>query len=352
LALPERSELDAALLLGGWPAVWRMARGRLLRLGMMALAAVATLVVCEPEVPALLGVSTFAEEFLSQIALAPSGADAAALGWPLMALALLCTASLACCAPLRTGAHVGLQTGWWNSCARMPPWVTMLAMAWSSTPLLLLAWGCWRASGRWPAHASSAVLGSLWLAALSSILACVWGWLLSESAARAGAWAGRTLSGVLLLGMWWPSVLTGIALASIPSLDALHSHAPLVLAHTLRALPFATWILLALRQARPPAALEQLALVVPVTVAAWRHIHWPATRPGLIAALALCVGLSLAELTTTVLTVPPGMETVILRLYNLLHYGDQRGVALLALVQATALAALMWSLHLKKRITC
>ena len=79
-----------------------------------------------------------------------------------------------------------------------------------------------------------------------------------------------------------------------------------------------------------------------------RHVHLPAARPGLIAAFMLCAGLSLAELTATVLTVPPGMETVILRLYNLLHYGDQRGVMMLALVQglsvALCTAAAMWIL--------
>jgi len=46
----------------------------------------------------------------------------------------------------------------------------------------------------------------------------------------------------------------------------------------------------------------------------------------------------MAELTATVLTVPPGMETAILRLYNLLHYGDQRGVMMLAVAQGLAVA--------------
>jgi iron(III) transport system permease protein len=58
----------------------------------------------------------------------------------------------------------------------------------------------------------------------------------------------------------------------------------------------------------------------------------------LLSAFVLCAGLSLAELTATVLTVPPGMETVILRLYNLMHYGDQRGVMMLALVQGLTVA--------------
>jgi ABC-type spermidine/putrescine transport system permease subunit II len=81
-------------------------------------------------------------------------------------------------------------------------------------------------------------------------------------------------------------------------------------------------------------------------------------RPGLLAAFILCVGLSMAELTITVLTVPAGMETVILRLYNLLHYGDQRGVMMLALAQGLSVAALaaaglgvLWSLAGASRAT-
>ncbi len=357
LATPERSELEAALLLGGPGAAWRVARGRLLRLAAMALAVVATLVLCEPELPALLGVNVYAQEFLSQVALEPSSSASVALGWPLMASALLCAALLALAPQVRAGVHSVTRSGWLGGIVqagtRLRWYTASWALAWASAPLLLLAFGCWSASGRWPAHAGMAVFNSLWVAAASATLACAWGWCLSESAVRAGAWASRALNGALLLGMLWPSVLTGIALAGSTWPDALSPSAPLVLAHTLRALPFATWIFLALRHARAPAALEQLALLGPPTAAAWWHIHGPATLPGLRLAFALSVGLSLAELTTTVLTVPPGMETVILRLYNLLHYGDQQAVAMLALVQATSVAGLMMlALGWHRKSTC
>ncbi len=156
------------------------------------------------------------------------------------------------------------------------------------------------------------------------------------------------LNALLWMMMLWPSALTGIALAGWGAPDWAGAAAPLVLAHALRVLPFAAWVLLAMRDAQPRGPGEQLQMLAARRWAAVRHVHLPAARPGLVAAFMLCIGLSLAELTATVLTVPPGMETVILRLYNLLHYGDQRGVMMLALVQGLAVAlgvaAALWML--------
>src|SRR5262249_28334739 len=115
----------------------------------------------------------------------------------------------------------------------------------------------------------------------------------------------------------------------------------LLTTHFLRILPFTAWLMLAMREAEPPAPREQLAVLGASAWGALRWVHGPAAWPALAAAFLLGIGLSLAELTATVLTVPPGMETVILRLYNLLHYGDQRGVMTLALVQGLAIAGLV-----------
>ena len=159
------------------------------------------------------------------------------------------------------------------------------------------------------------------------------------------------LNALLWVMMLWPSALTGIALAGWAAPDWAGAATPLVLAHAVRVLPFAAWVLLALRDAQPRAPDEQLRALGAFGWPAMRHVHLPAAGPGLAAAFVLCAGLSLAELTATVLTVPPGMETVILRLYNLLHYGDQRGVMMLALVQGLtvaggiALALAAWGGH-------
>lgn len=341
LATLERAELETALCTGGARALWAVARRRLLRLAGMSIAAVAALVFCESEVPPLLGVHVYAEEFLSQVALEPSAGVAAALGWPLMAAAIGCAALLAGLPRLRPTAAGTVSTGWIGRWSAPPRWLASglpaVAMALAATPLVLLAWGCVHATGRWPAHAGAALVSSLWVAGLSALLACAWAWPLSAVAARAGGSAA--LNAVLWVTMLWPSALTGIALAGWAVPEGWPDATPLVLAHVLRVLPFAAWVLLAMRDVQPRAPAEQLrAMGVAGWPALWR-VHLPAAWPGLAAAFALCAGLSLAELTATVLTVPPGMETVVLRLYNLLHYGDQRGVLTLALLQGATVGA-------------
>jgi ABC-type Fe3+ transport system permease subunit len=337
LATLERAELETALCTGGGAALWAVARGRLLRLAGMSVAAVGALVFCESELPPLLGVHVYAEEFLSQVALEPSVSVAAALGWPLMAVALGCAALMAGVPRLRATAAGAVSLGWIGQWAHPPALLRALlpplALAVAALPLLLLAWGSVQATGRWPAHAGAALVNSLWVAALAALVACLWGWALANWATQAGGWAVPALNALLWVMMLWPSALTGIALAGWSAPDWAGAATPLVLAHAMRVLPFAAWVLLALRDAQPPGPAEQLRMLGARSWPTLRHVHLPAAWPGLIAAFMLCAGLSLAELTATVLTVPPGMETVILRLYNLLHYGDQRGVMMLALVQ-------------------
>lgn len=342
LATLERAELETALSTGGGTALWAVARRRLLRLGGMSVAAVGALVFCESELPPLLGVHVYAEEFLSQVALEPSASVAAALGWPLMAVALACAVLMAGLPRLRATAAGAVSLGWigqWaHASVSLRAVLPRLALLLAGLPLLLLAWGSVQATGRWPAHAGAALFNSVWVAALSALLACLWGWALASWAVRAGGWAVPALNTLLWVMMLWPSALTGIALAGWGAPDWAPAAMPLVLAHVLRVLPFAAWVLLALRDAQPRSPGEQVQVLGAHSWTALRHVHLPAARPALLGAFALCMGLSLAELTATVLTVPPGIETVILRLYNLLHYGDQRGVMMLALVQGLSVS--------------
>ena len=350
----DRAELEAALFTGGAPALWAVAKGRLLRLAGMSLAAVGALTFSETELPPLLGVHIYAQEFMSLVALEASPGAAAAQGWPLMAVALACGGLLAGLPRLRAGSGSGQATGWlaaWvfaPALLRCVAWPLALTMA--VLPLALLAVGTWQATGRWQAvpwpMLQQTLLNTLWVATAASAAACLWSWALAAWAVRAGRSATTALHLLLPTLMLWPSSLTGLAVLALassafsPVLDLFDATA-LVTAHVLRILPFTAWLMLAMREAEPLAPREQLAVLGASTWGALRHVHAPAALPRLAAAFLLGMGLSLAELTATVLTVPPGMETVILRLYNLLHYGDQRGVMTLALLQGLAVAMLV-----------
>ncbi len=350
----DRAELEAALFNGGARGVWIVARGRLARLACMSLAAVGALVFSETELPPLLGVYIYAQEFMSLVALEASPGAAAAQGWPMMLVALACGAVLAGLPRMRAASGSGQATGWLGAwvfppkALRHAAWPLALGVA--VLPLSLLAVGTWQATGRWQAvpwpMMRQTMLNTLWVAAASSALAGLWSWALASWAVRAGRGAASALHVLLPTLMLWPSSLTALAVLALsssafsPVLDIADA-APLVTAHFLRILPFTAWLLLAMREAEATAPREQLAVSGASIWGALRHVHAPAALPRLAAAFLLGVGLSLAELTATVLTVPPGMETVILRLYNLLHYGDQRGVMSMALLQGLVVAALV-----------
>jgi len=76
----------------------------------------------------------------------------------------------------------------------------------------------------------------------------------------------------------------------------------------------------------------------------FRHVHWPQMAPQLAAAWYLTYLLCLWDVETLVLVVPPGGETLALRVFNLLHYGHN--------VQVHALCLLLLALALLPLLAC
>ena len=66
----------------------------------------------------------------------------------------------------------------------------------------------------------------------------------------------------------------------------------------------------------------------------------PLTRNSLITSFFFVFILSLGELGTTLLVIPPGKETIPLRAYNLMHYGAHDTVAGLCLIQVVVILTL------------
>jgi ABC-type Fe3+ transport system permease subunit len=89
----------------------------------------------------------------------------------------------------------------------------------------------------------------------------------------------------------------------------------------------------------------------------FRHVHWPQMAPQLAAAWYLTYLLCLWDVETLVLVVPPGGETLALRVFNLLHYGHNVQVhalclllLALALLPLLAYLALKWLCQIARRI--
>jgi iron(III) transport system permease protein len=156
----------------------------------------------------------------------------------------------------------------------------------------------------------------------------------------------RRLGSALWLPFFMPGVLLGIALIWIFNRRGLsmiyQSVAIVFLAYALRyaALGWNT-VARALRSGDP----SLLAMARLEGANGWqtlRHVHWPQASDQLAAAWYVTYLLCLWDVETLVLIVPPGGESLSLRVFNLLHYGHNSQVnALCLLLLALALLPLL-----------
>ncbi|GBD95918.1 molybdenum transport system permease protein ModB [bacterium BMS3Abin06] len=73
-----------------------------------------------------------------------------------------------------------------------------------------------------------------------------------------------------------------------------------------------------------------------LTTGNWSKVMYriiiPLTKHSLIAGFFIVFILSIGEIGTTLLVIPPGRETVPIKIYNLMHYGADQMVAALCLI--------------------
>ncbi len=152
------------------------------------------------------------------------------------------------------------------------------------------------------------------------------------------------------LALWLPFLLPGvlmgiglIALFNRPIFSAFYQSAGIVLlALCLRYLAFA-WNGLGHALRGVDRDLTDAARLEGASRAQlFRHVHWPQISPQLGVAWYVIYLLCLWDVESMVLIVPPGAETLSLRVFNLLHYGHNSQVNALCLtLLALALAPLM-----------
>jgi iron(III) transport system permease protein len=162
----------------------------------------------------------------------------------------------------------------------------------------------------------------------------------------------RRLDTALWLPFFMPGVLLGIALIWIfnrRGLSAIYQSAGIVfLAYALRyaALGWNT-VARAIRSGDP----SLLAMARLEGAGFWqtlRHVHWPQASAQLAAAWYVTYLLCLWDVETLVLIVPPGGESLSLRIFNLLHYGHNPQVnALCLLLLALALLPLLAGMRIR-----
>ncbi|MCU0771383.1 MAG: ABC transporter permease subunit [Verrucomicrobia bacterium] len=356
----EPAHLEAEPDLRGWALI----RFLLLPLarGPMVVAGLVTLVLAANNltVPALLQVNVYpAEVWLSFSAtfwVRPDGSfdwiKAASLSWPLVLLPLLLVIGWRRRPFPWPALHGGTSAARFRK-ALGAAWLGIAALTTMALLLLSLALPLWQVMGNartWTqlpaaiAAGPDAILNSAATASLVAtvcVVVAVFAAMPAHrkwSAGRSNACGvvGATWGALLWLPFLVPGVLIGIAL--IQSLNRprtawfYQSMGVVLLALTIRYLAIGWGIA---RHAVRSADADLIDAARIEGASRWqllRHVLWPQIAPQLAVAWCIVFLLCLWDVETIVLILPPGGETVALRVFNLLHYGHTAHVNALCLV--------------------
>lgn len=340
----DKPGLEMGMLHSGWQEMMRrIVLPRLFPVAFMGGMTIFVLTFMEGEVPPLIGVRVYPEEFMSRVSLESTlgGAAIGALPFFLVALVSLLVA-------LRFWPK-GIQQTWQqNGIAVLDRYVKGFRANWVVTVLivtvllvpvflLLKAAGDEGFSG-FLAKNSSAIVTSFKLGIASALLAIVTAYLLADLLLASPKAVQVLILGALVVQLFLPGSLLGlgmIELTHLPGFDWLNrGNILLVVTHCLRQVPYAVLLLVWLRWLDLNQSQDELRLVGASWFSTLRYIRFPREWPRLVIILGIVLVLALSELTSTILVVAPGTETIILRLYNLMHYGAREAVAALAFVQA------------------
>jgi iron(III) transport system permease protein len=329
--------------------------------------AVAVLTAGDMTVTDLLQVRTYAEEAFLQYTLGRGPGQAAVVTLPplllLGILILMVGQGLARVDPARLASSFARCRIW--SLHRWRIWcgVLLVALVGSVTvlPLYSLLWRAGRVGGRAmlgrpPTWSLSGLLGTLRFAAaeireplqasllltaiaatLATTLACALAW----AARRSVAWRSLTFL-MLALTLATPGPVAGMALVlAYRDFPTIYDDSPtlIVLAETLRSLPYALLLLWPFLRSFPQDYLDAAALDGYGLWGQMFGVVVPLSRRALMAAWAIAFAIGLSELPATNLVTPPGVPPMSVFIWGLLHTGVESHLAGVALIMLMVVAA-------------
>ncbi len=203
------------------------------------------------------------------------------------------------------------------------------------------------------------LLLSLSLAALGATLIITLGFFISYFMERAKGRGAIATDIISLLPFAIPATILGIGLIRVwnrPLFGFIYGSSAIILfGYMARFSPFAIRAISSnLKQIN--LSMEEAASIC--GTGWWRRLSKiliPLSKPGLLAGWVIAFILSLGELGTTLLVIPPGQATLPIKIYNIMHYGASKLVAALCiiLVMASLLTILAVSVifSLRRRVT-
>ncbi len=356
----EPSHLESDMAVTGWPLI----RVLLLPLAWLALAqaAVLTFVLAlnNFDVPSILQVKVFPAEMWVVFNTTFNTLGALRLSWPLIAgpLLLLLWFSRRPLPWPRLEGRVSakllrqqLGRAWVWGCGLLTVGVCFFAVG---APLYQLASAkrTWRELPGAFAASVDDVWRSAWFAAVSAALIVAIGLAVAEwnmdlrGGSRAPRLWTRVVGWVLWLAFLTPGVLLGIGLIVLLNRSWLflfyESVGIVVLAFTLRYLAFGWHAAAHALGGTDPDLTDAATLSGANRWQMLRQVHWPQVSTQVAAVWYIVYLLCLWDVGSMILVVPPGGETLALRVFNMLHYGHNAQVnALCVLLLGLAVAPLL-----------
>jgi len=293
-------------------------------------------------IPSLFAVNVYAIEIFTQYSL--DGSPAAALVTALPLIVVAAGLMLLGLARVRQAA----STPWFRQTPllRRERWPVLLQAVQGMAVILLLAqavapligllvmtgsghaWAQAMIAARTEIGSTLAIVGMVMLLGLPLTL------LVAGPLSRADG-VGKAWWVLLCLPFAMPAPLTGIGalhLAALVSWLPFDPGAGLpVLVSLARFVPVAAFVCYARQRRIDPGLLEAARLFQRSSAHGALTVRLPLLLPGLLLAGLLLLTLTAGELGATLLVARPGAPTLMIRLYNLLHYGASRDVAALCL---------------------
>lgn len=304
-------------------------------------AAVMLLAAVDYAVPSLFAADTFPMEILSRFSAGGEVAGATGLGFVMvLVLAPLAWPVARWLMSFEPAAEPG--PGRWPAWPVLVRSLGTLAVAFAAAqvlvPSLVLA-DLARSGAGVPGVERAATAGlafSVTVAAGAAVVAAVLGLLVVVGLPlrRGAAWWA-----LVLLPLALPPPLLGIALARLPWPTG--AVAPVMLAAGWLQAPLVAVLVGLARRTMPGEVRDAGDLFGTGPADRWWRLDLPWLAPALLAGAALAYARALGEVAATLIVVPPGRETLALRVYNLLHYGasgEAAGAALVLIVAVLPLA--------------
>jgi iron(III) transport system permease protein len=164
------------------------------------------------------------------------------------------------------------------------------------------------------------------------------------------------LMGILALMLVIPGPVVGVALIRLLNRPVDSSFAWLAwwydhtllgawLAQLVRVVPIATFVLWPALASVPQSLLDAAASEGAGRFTQLTRVVIPLRWPAIAAAWLVGLAISFGELAASILVLPPGPPTLVVRIFSLLHYGVEDRVAAICLVLIASASAVMLAIH-------